>query len=181
MTLAKFLQTQNIYRTITHPDGSTTVRTAWAHDSRTWPTYSYFGVALLSTVLNFATVFSYRFGVGTANSASYVASVFSWADMLGNAGVWVAAALVYRKEKDRNGKSNDLWGWTCSAAAQVIQRDFAGEVNFNAYCNIQSASWYVGLARAAAALLTVVIYVLVYRRRQSKRKVQRLSTIGLAH
>lgn len=181
MTLVKFLQTQNIYRTIALPDGSTTYRTAWAHSSRTWPTYSYFGVALLSTVLNFATIFSYKFGVGRANTASYIASVFSWVDMLGNLGVWIAAAVVYRKEKDKHGKSNDLWGWTCSTAAQVIQRDFAEEVNFNTYCNIQSASWYVGLARAAAALLTVVIYVMVYRRGRSKRRVQRLSTVGVAH
>lgn len=181
MTLVKFLQTQNIYRTIALPDGSTTYRTAWAHSSRTWPTYSYFGVALLSTVLNFATIFSYKFGVGRANTASYIASVFSWVDMLGNLGVWIAAAVVYRKEKDKHGKSNDLWGWTCSTAAQVIQRDFAEEVNFNTYCNIQSASWYVGLARAAAALLTVVIYVMVYRRGRSKRRVQRLSTFRVAH
>ncbi|KAL1654493.1 hypothetical protein SLS61_003097 [Didymella pomorum] len=128
MTLVKFLQTQNIYRTIALPDGSTTYRTAWAHSSRTWPTYSYFGVALLSTVLNFATIFSYKFGVGRANTASYIASVFSWVDMLGNLGVWIAAAVVYRKEKDKHGKSNDLWGWTCSTAAQVIQRDFAEEL-----------------------------------------------------
>jgi phosphatidylserine synthase len=62
----------------------------------------------------------------------------------------------------------------------VIQKDFAKEVDFNMYCNVQSASWYVGLARAAAALLTVVIYVMMYRRKQSKRRVQRLSTIGVA-
>jgi hypothetical protein len=181
MTVVKFLQTQNIYRTVTHSDGSTTYRTAWAHDSKLWPTYSYFGVALISTILNFATIYSYRFGVGRANTASYVASIFSWADLLGNAGVWIAAAAVYRNEKDKHGKSNDLWGWTCSPAAQVIQKDFAGELDFNTYCSIQSASWYLGLARAGAALLTIVIYILVYRRKESKRKVQRLSTIGLAH
>lgn len=149
MTLVKFLRTQNIYRNITRPDGSTTSRTAWAHDSKTWPTHVYFGVVLLSAVLNFTTTFSYTFGVRQANTASYVASVYEWADMLGNLAVWVSAAAVYRSEKDKNGKSNYLWGWTCSPAAQVIQKDFAGEVDFNMYCNVQSASRYVGLARAA--------------------------------
>lgn len=100
--------------------------------------------------------------------------------MLGNLVVWVVAAAVYRNEKDKHGKSNDLWGWTCSPAAQLIQKDFAGEVDFNTYCSVQSASWYVGLARTGAALLTVIIYVMVFKRRESKRKVQRLSTIGLA-
>ncbi|KAF3036227.1 hypothetical protein E8E11_000131 [Didymella keratinophila] len=126
MTLTKFLQTQNIYRSITHPDGSTTYRTAWAHDSKTWPTYAYFGVALISTVLNFATIFSYRFGVGRANTASYIASVFSWVDMLGNLGVWVAAAAVYRNEKDKHGKSDTEWT-KASAAHQLRVRVDPGQ------------------------------------------------------
>ena len=184
MTVIKFLQTRNTYRTITHPDGTTTTRTAWAHDSKLWPTYAYFGVAVVSTLLNFATVFSYRAGVRRANVVSQVTSLFSWAVMLANVVVWSVAAGIYRNEKDKNGKSNDLWGWTCSPLAQAIQKEFAGEVDFNKYCNVQSASWYVGLAQAGAAVLTVFIYVLVARRRKSKRKVGTLSTststIGLA-
>lgn len=54
------------------------------------------------------------------------------------------------------------------------------EVDFNMYCNVQSASWFVGLAQVAASALTVGIYVLVVRRKGSKRKVQRLSMMGLA-
>ncbi|KAF2623384.1 hypothetical protein BU25DRAFT_350224, partial [Macroventuria anomochaeta] len=180
MTLTKFLRTQNVYRDVVQADGTTKSRTAWAHDSKVWPTYSYFAVAAISTILNFATIFSYKFGVSRANSVSYITSLFSWGIMLGNLVVWAVAAGVYRDEKDKHGKSNDLWGWTCSPAAQAIQRDFAGELDFNAYCNVQSASWFVGLAQVGASLLTVVIYVLVFKRKGSKRKVQRLSTIKLA-
>lgn len=115
--------------------------------------------------------------MGRANTAAYIASVFAWLDMLGNAGVWVAAAVMYRTEKNKHGRSDDLWGWTCSPAARAIQREFVEEIDFDKYCNVQSASWYVGLARAAAALLTVGIYVLVCRRRQSKRRVERLSKV----
>jgi hypothetical protein len=184
MTMIRFLKTRSTYRTITRPDGTTTTRTAWANESKLWPTYAYFGVAVVSTFLNFATIFSYRAGVRRANSVSYVTSLFSWAVMLANVVVWSVAAGVYRNEKDKHGKSNDLWGWTCSPLAQAIQKEFAGEVDFNRYCNVQSASWYVGLLQAGAAVFTVGIYVLVSRRRKSKRKVEALSTststIGLA-
>ena len=178
MTLTKFLQTQNVYRTVTHADGTTTYRTAWAHDSKLWPTYSYFAVAAISTILDFATIFSYKLGVSRANSVSYIASLFSWATMLGNLVVWAVAAAVYRNEKDKHGKSNDLWGWTCSPAARAIQRDFAGELDFNTYCNVQSASWFVGLVQVGASLLTIAIYVMVFKRKGSKKRVQRLSTVA---
>jgi hypothetical protein len=36
---------------------------------------------------------------------------------------------------------------------------------------MQSISWYVGLVQAGAALLTVVIYVLVYMRKKSKNNL----------
>ncbi|KAH6637485.1 hypothetical protein C7974DRAFT_142163 [Boeremia exigua] len=179
MTVAKFLQTQNTYRDVTRPDGTTVTRTAWAHESRVWPTYSYFGVALASTLLNLATIFSYRASVSRANSVAIATTTFSWAVMLGNVVVWAVAASVYRKEKDRGGKSDDLWGWTCSAAARLVQKEFAGEVDFNRYCDVQSASWYIGLAQVGAGVLTVGIYVMVFVRRKSKRRVQELS-IGVA-
>lgn len=99
--------------------------------------------------------------------------------MLGNIVVWVVAAGVYRNEKDKGGKSNDLWGWTCSPGARAIQKEFAGEVDFNRYCNVQSASWFVGLAQVGASVLSVVIYVLVIRRRGSKKRLQRLSAFAI--
>lgn len=92
--------------------------------------------------------------------------------------VWAVAAGMYRAEKDKGGKSDDLWGWTCSPAASSIQKEFADEVDFDRYCNVQSAGWFVGLAQVAAGVLTVVIYLLVLRRRGSKRRVTGLEGSG---
>ncbi|KAJ4324962.1 hypothetical protein N0V94_001016 [Neodidymelliopsis sp. IMI 364377] len=169
MTLIEFLRTQNTYRTITHLDGTTASRTPWAHDSKVWPTWSYFAVAALSVFFNFVTLFSYHFGVSKANTASQVTSVFSWIVMLGNLVVWIVAVGVYRGEKDKGGKSNDLWGWTCSAGARAIQKEFAGDVDFDKFCGVQSASWYVGLVQVGASLLTVVVYALVILRWRRRR------------
>ncbi|KAF2685741.1 hypothetical protein K458DRAFT_299789 [Lentithecium fluviatile CBS 122367] len=173
LTLHKFLTTQHTYRTITLPDGTTTTRTAWAKDSKVWPTWMYFAIAAISVLLNLAILFSYKFGVEKANKAAYVATTFTWIVMLGNLVVWCVAASLYRTEKDKDGKSNDLWGWTCSAAARAIQKEFAQEVDFDRFCSTQSISWYIGLVQVGAALLTVFIYVLVLMRRRSKKKLNK--------
>lgn len=137
LTLHKFLTTQNTYHDVAGPDGSTTRRTAWAKDSKVWPTWMYFLIAGVSLLLNFVILFSYKFGIETANKAAMVATTFTWVVMLGNLVVWSVAASLYRTEKDKDGKSNDLWGWTCSAAARAIQKEFAKEVDFDRFCSVQ--------------------------------------------
>jgi hypothetical protein len=135
--LHKYLTTRNIFHNVTSPAGVTVNRTAWAKDSKTWPTYMYFAVAFVSLLLNFIIIFSYKFGVKYANKAAVVATTFNWIVMAGNLVVWCVAASLYRTEKDKNGKSNDLWGWTCSPAAMKIQKEFAGVVDFDKFCNVQ--------------------------------------------
>jgi hypothetical protein len=147
MTLVKFISTKDTYRTVVQANGHTIQRTAWAKDTRAWPTWMYFAVAAVSVILNFGTVFSYKFGVDKANVASYVTSMFSWVIMLGNLIVWSVAAGMYRGEKDKNGKSNDLWGWTCSAAARAIQKEFADDVDFDRFCNVQVCCVHLAMRR----------------------------------
>lgn len=172
MTLIKFLKTKDTYHNVTNARGQSISRTAWAKDARAWPTWMYFAVAAVSVLLNFFTVFAYKFGFDKANKASYIATTFSWVMMIGNLVVWSVAAGLYRTEKDKDGKSNDLWGWTCSAGARAIQKEFASEIDFNRFCNVQGISWYIGLVQAGAALLTVIIYIMVFMRKRSKKNLQ---------
>lgn len=122
----------------------------------------YFAIAAVSVILNFGTVFSYKFGVDKANVASYVTSTFSWVIMLGNLIVWSVAAGMYRGEKDKNGKSNDLWGWTCSAAARAIQKEFADDVNFDRFCNVQVCFLRLVMLRPGRKANKVLEYQLVH-------------------
>ncbi|KAF2122450.1 hypothetical protein BDV96DRAFT_608506 [Lophiotrema nucula] len=169
LTLHKFLTTQNVYHEVTAPDGTAVNRTAWHKDSKVWPTWMYFLVATISLLLNLVIIFSYKFGVKYANKATVVATTFSWIVMIGNLVVWSVAASLYRKEK----KETDLWGWTCSPAARLIQKEFKKEVDFDQFCNVQSASWYAGLAQVGAAILTIITYVLVIRRKKTKKVMKR--------
>ncbi|KAF2100045.1 hypothetical protein NA57DRAFT_75549 [Rhizodiscina lignyota] len=171
LTLHKFLSTQNTFKDVKTASGSTVHRTAWAFGTRAWPTFMYVAVAAVSVTLNAVVMISYLRGIRNANRAAKVASVFSWIVILGNLGVWIAAAAIYRQQKDFKGKSNDLWGWTCSAGAQEIQKVFKDQINFNQYCTTQSISWYFGLAQGGAAILSVIIYIMAIQRLRSKKQM----------
>ncbi|KAF2459592.1 hypothetical protein BDY21DRAFT_282437 [Lineolata rhizophorae] len=171
MTLYKFLSTRDVFREVTRPDGGVEERTAWAKDSKTWPTYLYFGIAATGLLLNFGILVAYMRSVASANVVAAVAGVFGWLTVLGEIGVWIATVVVYRTEK----RTDDLWGWSCSEAAQNIQEVFANEVNFEQYCDIQSVGWYMGILECAVYILTAVTYYLVYRRIKTKRQIKNIS------
>ncbi|KAF2500606.1 hypothetical protein BU16DRAFT_523389 [Lophium mytilinum] len=143
LTLHKFLTTKDTFREAPGKDGSTVNRTPWAKDSKTWPTYMYFAVAAIALVLNMVILVSYKFGTKNANRAASVSTFFTWLVMIGNLVVWSIAASLYRTEKNKNGKSNDLWGWTCSAAAREIQHVFHDDVNFDKFCKTQVSSLFL--------------------------------------
>jgi hypothetical protein len=168
--MVQFLRTKDTYRTAPGPTGTTVLRTPWHAHSRVWPTYSYFGVAALSTLLHALTLASYTCSVRAANRASLLTTVVMWAEHAANLGVWASAAAIYRAEKNKGGVSDDLWGWACSEGAQAIQAQFADDVDFERSCTTQSVAWFTGLAQAAAAVLTVVVYVFVFVRARGKKR-----------
>jgi hypothetical protein len=137
LTVSKFLHTKDIFREVTGADGVTINRTAWALDSKEWPTYMYFAIAAISLILNLLIMLAYLRDIRAANRAATIASAFTLLVNLGNVIVWLVSVVVYRYEKDTNGVSNDLWGWTCSSAAEDIQEAFSDVIQFNSYCNIQ--------------------------------------------
>ncbi|EON69682.1 hypothetical protein W97_08934 [Coniosporium apollinis CBS 100218] len=175
MTVHKFLTTHNVYRDVLLSNGTTIHRTAWAADSKVWPTYMYFGVALIALVLDAGILVLYLRSVKTANGMDSVASAFSWVVLIGNLVVWAVAAGIYRYEKDGGDRPKDLWGWTCASAAARIQDVFSEEVEFEKFCGVQSISWGAGIAQAAAGFLSLVIFFWAVRRRQTKKNIRRIS------
>jgi len=179
MTFNLFLQTRDTFRIVDTPTGAD-YRTAWAKQTNPWPTYMYFAVALASLFLNASILVAYSRSIKLANIAATTSTVFEWLVILSNLIVWSVAVTLYRTEKDKGGKPNDLWGWTCSDAARLIQHAFE-EVDFNRYCGIQSASWHAGILQGATTLLSGVIYYLAVLRRKAKSHVRRSLTERLYH
>jgi putative Mn2+ efflux pump MntP len=135
----------------------------------------YFSIALSSFIFNLSALIGYFRSVKTANLASTIATWFSFIILAANIIVWAVAAAIYKYEKgvtDDQGKHDDLWGWTCSGPAKAIQETFH-EVPFDKYCNIQSASWYAGLVQVGAMVLSAIIFLLAWRRKQVKKQVRR--------
>ena len=135
-TLVKFLETRNEYFTV---DGER--RTAWASGTNTTFFYVYFGVAVVSFLLESIILIAYCRGVRQANRAAMISGIWSGIIIAGHIVIWGLAVAVYRygKEPGGDGKFTDLWGWTCSTAAEQIQPAITN-IKFSRACTIQVSS-----------------------------------------
>ena len=132
MTVIKFLQTKDQIITV---DGEQ--RTAWAAGTVSWYTFLYFGVSAVTFILNAVILASYCWGVKKANKASTFASVWSGVILVTHVVIWAVAVAIYRYGKvPKDGRSTDLWGWTCSTAADEIQSQVPN-LDYSKYCTAQ--------------------------------------------
>ena len=135
----------------------------------------YFVVALVSMMFNLVIMAAYIRGVKQANQMSTVASVFNYIVLAGHIVVWGLATAFYRHGKEPvGGKEKDLWGWTCSDSAKVLQLVFSEQLNFDHLCSIQTASFGVGIATTVSSILSAVIFYLAVRRMRSKKQMASL-------
>lgn len=181
ITLHKYLSTRNDFKIVRNESlgGNAVRRTAWANESVTWPTYMYFGIAVISLAFNSTIMFSYLHSVKTANSVATVGGYFTGGVLLLNLVVWTVTTALYKQQSvvtNDRGVHNDLWGWTCSPAAQILQPVFDEQLDFARYCDIQAVSFYIGLVQVGAIILTIVVYLFALRRLQSKKAVRRSMT-----
>lgn len=172
MTVYKFMTTKNTLRDVLQPDGSTLRRSAWALNSTTWPTWMYFGIAVSGVLLNAIVLLSYLRSVRGANIVATVEATFSTVVLVAQVVVWIVTVTLYRSEK----KTEDLWGWTCSAVARTLQEEFSDVVKFNKWCQVQSLAWYFGLAQTAVIILSAVTLWLAVRRMKMQKRSKRVST-----
>lgn len=119
--LYKFFETKNVY-VPGRPVGP------WARNTQLWPTYMLAAGSLVTLVL--------AVGLLTALvcRSRRKEVVFSIAYSVAHVGSWIVVSAMYRVGK--TGK--DLWGWSCTAAAQEIQDQIGSNVlNFSSLCKLQ--------------------------------------------
>lgn len=146
MTLVKYFQTRDQYFVV---DGQS--RTAWASGTIAWYTYMYFGVSAVSFVFDVAILISYCRGTKNANQTAKYAAYWSGFLTGAHVVVWAIAVGIYRYGKiPQDGKFRDLWGWSCSEAANEIQEQVTN-VDYSQYCSIQVCSIFT---RGAVGLKT---------------------------
>ena len=95
---------------------------------------------------NLIIMVGYIWSVKTANRIATISVTFDWIIIALNFGIWAAAVIVYKAEKEKieAGVHNDLWGWSCSDAAAKIQGPFDGVLDFGRLCNVQVSQNYFG-------------------------------------
>jgi len=162
MSLEKFRTTRNIYI------GG---RTAWARNTKLWPTIMLFSVAVATLAINLVILIAYLRSIKAANRVSVMSTVFGLLVFGGHVVLWVVTAALYRYGKDTNGISNDLWGWTCSKGADKIQNTFRDVVNFQSVCNRSSNAWFTSIAEACLEIFSLTIYLFAFWRLRNKRKI----------
>lgn len=157
ITLVKYVQTKDLVKQVTQPDGTQTQASAWpsnqsgsaaAPSSPTadasassgstviFPTYFCFSMASLSLLLNSIVLLAYTHSVNLANRTSGIVAIIIAIELPIHAAVWIIGATLYKVGQQNNG-GRDLWGWTCGSQAQQLQVVFADEIHYETYCKVQ--------------------------------------------
>jgi hypothetical protein len=108
-------------------------RTAWPTHPKLWPTFLLLAGAGLTLLLSAVTAISYCLCFDESRRSWKLTVVKYLIHIL----TWIIISTLYRYEKGLHGIDNDLWGWSCSQKAAVIQSEFNGVVNFESLCSIQ--------------------------------------------
>ncbi|TVY34537.1 hypothetical protein LOCC1_G007780 [Lachnellula occidentalis] len=163
-TLAKYYLTRNHLI-----DGKSTVH-PWVTPTTLWPTAMLLSIATVTFVMDLITLCSYCCGVGAANTASSVTSVLGYVLLCVHGAAWVVAAGLYRMARD----GRDLWGYSCSDAADGVQEQVKSFLDFGKLCTMQQGTWYISIIEAVTYLLTFVVTLMVMRRASYKKKLAKV-------
>ena len=155
----------------------------------------YLTFSVISFVLNIVILLAYFKGIQRANKVAQIAAIWSGI-ILGIhivfMGIGVAVYGGGADSKGADGVNRDLWGWTCSSDAQKLQ-PYMKDMVFKEWCDVQvsipkhhppspyehlinqigrqTMAFYIGIANASAASLTLTIYGFAIARKRSKKKV----------
>lgn len=158
-----------------------------------WPTFMLLSIALTTFLVNLITLVSYICSSKAANRASTMASVVTYVLLGVRVVVWASAAGLFKMAET----GNDLWGYSCSDAADKIADEVQSFVDFGQLCTVQvclplyfsliwtikltirkGISWNVTIIEAGIALLTLIIAILTIRRMSTKKKMGRMREAG---
>ncbi|KAE8450128.1 hypothetical protein EG329_006909 [Mollisiaceae sp. DMI_Dod_QoI] len=162
-TLSDFYSTHNTIR-----DG----RGPWARETSLWPSIMLVAASGITVLLGLLILAAYTWGsVRSANQVNTVQSTITIVVELVHIGLWIAVSVAYREGK--TGK--DLWGWACSGAADNIQKNFDGVVDFNKVCNRGTANWALSIANAGFTIFNLSIWYWVLKRRSYTKVKEQLA------
>ena len=132
LTFALYRETADVIRTLFLPGGPVT-RGPWHKNSQTWPTLLLLITSGIFWTFSLIVMAMYLKGIKAANKAVAQTGNIAYGLYAVEIFVWIATAVAYRKGKT----GSDLWGWSCTKQAELIQPFYRDKVNFVLFCRIQ--------------------------------------------
>lgn len=121
------------YTTKSHPISPTNPALLWVTPATLWPTFVLLGIALITFFMNGFTLIAYCCGVGAANKVNTCSTVVSYIFLGVHVVLWGIAAGAFKM----GGNGSDLWGYSCSDAADKIAQEVKSYVDFGKLCSSQ--------------------------------------------
>ena len=134
MMTHQYLSTRDTYYNV-----NGTSRTAWPTNVETAFNNVYFTFAVISLLLNVITLWAYFRGIEEANKTARVATIWSVIIVALHLIAMITGVAVYgagADSKAKDGTNRDLWGWSCSSAAENIQ-PWVKDTKFSKWCTVQ--------------------------------------------
>lgn len=108
---------------------------AWAPGTQTWPQITLLAIACVSLACSLIVFYAYwKGGHKRAQKAAVYYTFFAIAFFVFNTIMWIIGAVALNESR-RNGKGNDMWGWSCKDGKRksVFQQD----VDYALICRLQ--------------------------------------------
>jgi hypothetical protein len=96
--------------------------------------------AAVSFIFNATILTSYYYSVGTANKLSDWAGYYGYLITAINVIIWLTSSTTFKMmqgDPSADPPPADLWGWTCSDAADKLKEALPNVVNFDLQCTTQ--------------------------------------------
>jgi hypothetical protein len=144
---------------------------AWAEGTNPWAQYLLLAMACVSLVACLIVFWAYRKGGhGRAEKAAAYYTGFSIAFFALNLIMWIVGAAVYQHSK-ATGEKKDMWGWSC--AQNTREQIYHNTVDYALLCRLQDWGLVCAIIEIVIELLVILIYVVVFYRVWSKRKLMK--------
>ncbi len=108
---------------------------AWAPHQKTWPQITLLTIACVSLFFTLLVFYGYwRGGHRRAEKAAVYYTAFSVAFFTFSIVMWAIGAAILNQSR-KNGKGNDMWGWSCKDGKR--KDVFAQDIDYALICRLQ--------------------------------------------
>ncbi|MCJ1474101.1 hypothetical protein MMC13_002759 [Lambiella insularis] len=162
-TLTKYYTTRN-------KDVSGNGGHPWPSNTTLWPTFMVLAFAVVSMVMDLITLCSYCCGGAiAANRSGQVMGYIGYAVLVVHAIVWIVTTGLFKMASNAG---NDLYGFSCSAKADMLESQVESYLDFDSLCMVQTDTWITLIIEAISFVVTLIIFIIIARRAMSKRRLK---------